>query len=165
MTELVKNTNALWESITTNLIEKNITISTMESCTSGLIASLITNTPCASQIFKGSYVTYCNEAKIKQGVSAETIKTFGVYSQETAIEMAKACKKNYNTNIGIGVTGVLDRIDPNNVTITKNVYYAIVIDNRVICNSIIIPDDIVGRFERKLYVASAIGTTLSNFTK
>ena len=58
------------EEFVTYLIEHGISISTMESCTSGLLASAITDTEGASAIFKGGFVTYSNEAKIRQGVPA-----------------------------------------------------------------------------------------------
>ena len=51
------------DSIIKQLIASHTTISTMESCTSGLIASLITDTEGASAIFPGGYVTYLNETK------------------------------------------------------------------------------------------------------
>ena len=67
--------------LTLLLIEKGITISTMESCTSGQIASLITDTEGSSAIFRGSYVTYCNDEKIRLGVPANVIEQYGVYSE------------------------------------------------------------------------------------
>ena len=60
----------------------------MESCTSGLIASLITDTEGASAVMKGAYITYSNEAKVLHGVPKETIDKYGVYSYETAEDMA-----------------------------------------------------------------------------
>ena len=54
----------IWEDIVKILINKNYTISTMESCTGGGIANQITNIQGASAILKESYITYCNEAKI-----------------------------------------------------------------------------------------------------
>ena len=60
-----------YETLTRTLIERNITITTMESCTSGQIASLITDTEGSSEIFKGAYITYSNYAKIKNGFSEE----------------------------------------------------------------------------------------------
>ena len=54
--------------VTKLLIEKNMTISFMESCTSGLLASMLTDTEGASGIFKGSLVTYSNQMKIATGV-------------------------------------------------------------------------------------------------
>ncbi len=101
----ILNTNQnLWNDIVKLLIEKKLTISTMESCTGGGIANEITNISGASSVLRESYVTYCNEAKINLGVSADTIKKFTVYSQETATEMAKAVKRKANSDIAIGVT-------------------------------------------------------------
>ena len=60
--------------ITKKLIEKDKTVTTMESCTSGLIASLITDTEGASAVLKGAFVTYSNIGKIMQGVPKETIE-------------------------------------------------------------------------------------------
>lgn len=56
------------------LIETHTTISTMESCTSGMIASMITDTEGASGIFPGGYVTYLNETKVLIGVNEKIIK-------------------------------------------------------------------------------------------
>ena len=60
--------------LTKLLIERGMTISTMESATSGQIASLITDTEGSSAVLKGAFVTYCNEAKIMQGVPAEILE-------------------------------------------------------------------------------------------
>lgn len=57
------------------LISSGTTISTMESCTSGLIASMITDTEGASAIFPGGYVTYLNQTKIFVGVDEGIINT------------------------------------------------------------------------------------------
>ena len=51
--------------VVNRLIKNNRTISTMESCTGGLLASEITNIPDSSKILKFSAVTYSNEFKIK----------------------------------------------------------------------------------------------------
>ena len=68
----------------------------------------------ASAIFKGGFVTYSNEAKIRQGVPAEVIGTFGVYSPQTAEAMAEACRMAYQAQIGVGVTGTTGNMDPSN---------------------------------------------------
>lgn len=112
-----------FSAITKKLIEKNLTVTTMESCTSGLIASLITDTEGASSVIKGAFITYSNEGKILQGVPAETIETFGVYSSETAEAMAKACRKSYGADIGIGMTGTFGNIDPKNPDSAEGVIY------------------------------------------
>ena len=62
------------DNIIKKLIDTHTTVSTMESCTSGMIASTITDTEGASAIFPGGYVTYLNETKIFIGVEEEIIR-------------------------------------------------------------------------------------------
>ena len=100
--------------LTGQLIRKNFSIATMESMTGGLIASLITDTEGSSEIMKGAFVTYSNEAKIRLGVPAEVIKKYSVYSKQTAAAMAEACRSFYDADIGVGVTGTSGNIDPEN---------------------------------------------------
>lgn len=113
--------------LTKLLIEKRLTITTMESATSGQIASLITDTEGSSAVLKGAFITYCNEAKIMQGVPAEILDKYTVYSKETAEAMAQACVKAYDANIGIGVTGTMGNVDPANpdASVPGQVYFAI----------------------------------------
>lgn len=85
------------------LKERKLTIGVMESCTGGAVANCITNIPGASDVFKCGLVTYSDEAKIKAGVDEKIIKKFGVYSMETAEEMAKKIEGE----VGIGVSGQL----------------------------------------------------------
>lgn len=91
------------------LTQKNETISCMESCTGGAFANEITNIEGASKVFKLSYVTYCNEAKVLNGVDKELIEKYTVYSKEVAASMAKACSKNSNSTYGVGITGELGK--------------------------------------------------------
>lgn len=116
-----------YRKLTQVLISKGITITTMESATSGQIASLITDTEGSSAIMKGAFVTYSNEAKIMQGVPAEVIEKYTVYSKETAMAMAEACRKVHGANIGIGVTGTMGNVDPENeeASVPGQVYFAI----------------------------------------
>jgi len=111
------------DTIIKKLIHENIKITTMESCTSGMVANLITNTEGASKIFKGAEVTYSNEAKIIAGVDGSVIEKYGVYSIETAAEMAKKCKEKFKADIGIGVTGTTGNVDQNNNDSIKGVIF------------------------------------------
>lgn len=97
-----------------NLIKQKKQIATMESCTGGAIVNAITNVEGASEILKFSAVTYSNEFKIKMGVSEETINKYSVYSMETADEMSKAISVFANSDIGIGITGKIMKIDKQN---------------------------------------------------
>lgn len=100
--------------IVNRLIELKLTIATMESCTGGGVANAITNIEGASEVLKYSAVTYSNEYKIKMGVDAEVIDRYSVYSMETAHEMALNISKFANSDIGVGITGKLNRADENN---------------------------------------------------
>ena len=119
-----------YRELTELLIEKKITITTMESCTSGQVASLITDTEGASAILKGAYVTYSNEAKILQGVPAEIIEEYSVYSRETAKAMAEACRASMKADIGMGVTGSMGNVDPANAaaSVPGRVFFAVSTD-------------------------------------
>ena len=101
------------------LISSGTTISTMESCTSGLIASMITDTEGASAIFPGGYVTYLNQTKIFVGVDEGIINKYGVYSNECAKAMAQTVKEKLNTDIAIGITGTTGNVEKLEILITK----------------------------------------------
>ena len=97
------------------LIEKGQTIATMESCTGGALANTITNISGASMVLKRSYITYSNDAKIDLGVNKDTIEKYSVYSKEVAMEMAKNASLLAKSSYGVGITGQIGRIDPNNL--------------------------------------------------
>lgn len=102
------------EKIVKLLINRNETISTMESCTGGGVANAITNIEGASSILKFSAVTYSNEFKIKMGVNKDIIDKYSVYSMNVAREMAKNISDFTNSTYGLGITGKLNRADINN---------------------------------------------------
>lgn len=132
----------LWNEIIEKLSEKKLTISTMESCTGGGIANEITSVSGASMVFKEAYVTYSNEAKIKQGVAKEKIEKYTVYSPEVAKEMARVVKQNTKSAISIGVTGQLGRIDPNNPVDKLNIVWYAILNNKneYIVQEVHVPD-------------------------
>ena len=108
------------------LIEKKMTIATMESCTGGFVASSITDIDGSSSVLKFSAVTYSNEYKIKMGVSKDIIDKYSVYSMNVAREMAKKISDFASSNIGVGITGKINRVDENNLFGDDNkIYYAI----------------------------------------
>ncbi|MBQ9757861.1 MAG: CinA family protein [Clostridia bacterium] len=89
------------------LLERNLKVSTAESCTGGLISQKITAVPGASGCFDLGVVTYSNEQKHKiLGVKRETLEHFGAVSRETALEMCKGVKKISGADFGISVTGI-----------------------------------------------------------
>lgn len=96
------------------LIEKGLTISTVESMTGGAIAAYIVTHSNASKTLKESLVTYSIESKIKTlGVSKHVIKSQGVVSSKVAIEMARLYHKKTKTDIVISITGYAEGHEPN----------------------------------------------------
>jgi nicotinamide-nucleotide amidase len=120
-----------FKNIVKKLAKEGLTISTMESCTGGGVANAITNIEGASDVFSSGAVTYSNEAKIKLGVSKKIIDEYSVYSMEVAHEMSKCISDYANSDIGIGVTGKLGRIDKNNLFGNNNTVYISIYDRRI----------------------------------
>ncbi|CEQ17712.1 competence/damage-inducible protein A [Paraclostridium sordellii] len=97
----------LEETVAKLLVEKNLTIAVSESCTGGMVSSMLIDYPGISQVFMEGCVTYSNEAKMSRlGVKKETLDSFGAVSTETAIEMAKGVAMNLKTNVGLSTTGI-----------------------------------------------------------
>lgn len=103
-----------FKDIIDELKNRRETIATMESCTGGGIADAITSIEGASEVLRFSAVTYSNEYKIRMGVNKETIDKYSVYSMETAHDMSEAICNFANADMGVGITGKLNRADINN---------------------------------------------------
>ncbi|HEX2172364.1 MAG TPA: competence/damage-inducible protein A, partial [Dehalococcoidia bacterium] len=83
------------------------TVATMESCTGGRIADLLTDTPGASNYFAGSLVAYTHEAKVAWGVDPKVLDEHGSISEQCAAEMARAARERTGAQVGVATTGVL----------------------------------------------------------
>lgn len=102
-----KEEETLEEKVVSMLLERNMTITTAESLTGGLLAGRIVNVPGASAVFDEGLITYSNRAKHKQlHVSKETLKTYGAVSEQTAYEMAKGALEVTQSDVSIAVTGL-----------------------------------------------------------
>ena len=89
------------------LKEKNLTITTAESCTGGLLAGKIINVRGASDVYKEGFVTYSDEAKMKDlGVSKETLEKFSAVSSQCAEEMARGAAKAAGADVAVVTTGI-----------------------------------------------------------
>ncbi len=89
------------------LAERGQTLSTVESCTGGLIAHKLTSVAGASAYYKGGVVAYANEAKEQfVGVHHETLAEHGAVSRATAEQMAVGCRKRFATDFAVATTGI-----------------------------------------------------------
>lgn len=84
-----------------------LTVTTAESCTGGLLAGRIVNVAGASEVFREGFVTYSNKAKRKiLDVNKATLKKYGAVSKETAKEMATGGVFATDSDVCIAVTGL-----------------------------------------------------------
>lgn len=89
------------------LKQSNLTISTAESCTGGLISAELTKRPNSSSYFIGSVIAYQNEIKQRVlGVSASTLSNFGAVSEQTVSEMVVGVANLMKTDLAISVSGI-----------------------------------------------------------
>jgi PncC family amidohydrolase len=89
------------------LLRRRMTLSLAESCTGGLIASLLTDIAGSSNYFPGGVVAYAYEAKERiLGVAHETLTAHGAVSYETAREMAQGAVRLFASDLGLSVTGI-----------------------------------------------------------
>lgn len=87
--------------------ERQLMLSTAESCTGGLIAGALTEIAGSSAVVDRGFVTYTNEAKAELiGVSAATLDAFGAVSKETALQMVHGALYRSRADVAVAVTGI-----------------------------------------------------------
>jgi nicotinamide-nucleotide amidase len=97
----------LEEVVVSKFKEKGLTLSVAESCTAGMLASIITNVSGSSDIFKGGVVVYSDEAKQKLlNIDKDLLTQKGAVSSEVAFEMAKNVRELFKTDIAVSITGI-----------------------------------------------------------
>ena len=100
---MLEDAPALIQKLTTS----NQTLSTVESCTGGLLFGYLTAVPGASAVLERGFITYSDQAKQEMvGVAANTLAAFGAVSQQTAEEMAKGGCQIARTDLSISLTGI-----------------------------------------------------------
>lgn len=89
------------------LVKNALKVSVAESCTGGLISSRLTDVSGSSAYIFQNFVTYANQAKEEiLGVRQETIKKYGVVSEEVAAEMVQGLLSKNNCTIALATTGI-----------------------------------------------------------
>lgn len=105
---IVRDTDgSLSDTLVGELIKQGKSITTVESCTGGLIASLLTNVSGSSQVFEAGFVTYSNKMKSTLvNVKPETLAEHGAVSKEVVAEMVKGALAISGADYGIAVSGI-----------------------------------------------------------
>ena len=95
------------EKLYLNCVNKNLIITTAESCTGGMISSAIVHINGSSQIFKSSVIVYSNDMKSKLlNIPKDLITKYGAVSEIVAHSMAKKSLEIVNSDVSIAVTGI-----------------------------------------------------------
>lgn len=93
--------------------ERGVTLATAESCTGGLVASMLTDVDGRSHAFERGYVVYTNEAKTEElGVPARLIEQNGAVSEPVARAMAEGALRDSRAAVAVSVTGFAGRAGP-----------------------------------------------------
>jgi nicotinamide-nucleotide amidase len=86
---------------------RGLTVATAESCTGGLIGSLLTDVSGSSDYYQGGVIAYANEVKhAVLGVRQETLAAVGAVSRESALQMARGARSLLSTDYALSVTGI-----------------------------------------------------------
>lgn len=89
------------------LREQRQTVGFAESCTGGLLSSLLTEHAGISDIFIGSVVSYSNQVKMDLlGVQSSSLSAYGAVSERVALEMAQGIIRHLKTSTSIAITGI-----------------------------------------------------------
>lgn len=89
------------------LMDKKYKLGLCESCTGGLVSSMITRIPGASNVLERAIVSYSNSSKIDElNVKSSTLDRYGAVSKETAYEMAKGLFNKAELDIVVSITGI-----------------------------------------------------------
>ena len=146
------------------LIEKNLSISTAESCTGGLLSAAITAVPGASGIFGCGIVSYSVEVKENLlGVPAEIIDGYGVVSAETATAMAERVMTISGSDISVGITGLAGPAGTNDPLPVGTVYTAIAYKDRIVAENLKLFE--LGGFERRTNRLLTVAKVLERLEK
>jgi nicotinamide-nucleotide amidase len=115
------------------LKQNNLKLSVAESCTGGLIGSLMTSIPGASEVFEGGVIAYSNNVKQHLlSVSEVVLEEFGAVSEETVREMASQVKNKLHTNCAIAVSGIAGPDGGSEAKPVGTVWIAVALGNQVV---------------------------------
>lgn len=97
----------LQDAVVKLLKKHELTVTTAESCTGGLLAGTLVSVPGVSDVFKEGFVTYSNKAKRRHlDVSKSTLRKYGAVSAQTAKEMAKGGVFATDADVCVAITGL-----------------------------------------------------------
>lgn len=110
---LPNDVEALIERVLKTADERDITLATAESCTGGLLASVLTDVDGRSHVFERGYVVYTNDAKSDElAVPGRLIEQNGAVSEPVALAMAEGALRSSGAGAAVAITGFAGRAGP-----------------------------------------------------
>ena len=121
---------------------EGLTISVAESCTGGMLASILTKNSGSSLYFKGGVVTYSNKSKVDMlGVDIESINKHGAVSEEVAKGMLMGCYERFHSDITCSITGIAGPEGGSDTKPVGTVFIGLKIFNKVIVEKCVFSGD------------------------
>jgi nicotinamide-nucleotide amidase len=118
------------------------TVAVAESCTGGLLAARITDTPGSSAYFKGGVVAYANSAKQELlGVRASDLEKHGAVSEVVARAMAEGVRSAFRADFGVATTGISGPDGGTEAKPVGTVYIALAREGGTHCEHFVFPLD------------------------
>ncbi len=115
------------------MTEAHLTVSVCESCTGGMLGSVITSFPGSSRYFVGGIIAYSDRVKKNVvGVKETTLERYGAVSAEVGEEMARGVRRMMASDVGVAITGIAG---PGGGTVQKPVglvYIAVAVKRRTV---------------------------------
>ena len=143
------------------LKKKKLKISFAESCTGGLMSSIITSNSGSSNVFNLGLVTYSNEAKQKiLKVSKKVLKKYGAVSVQCCLSMVNNLSKISNSHINISITGIAGPKGGTKEKPVGLVYIGLRFKRKILVNKYLFKDKSRKNFQKKT-VNTVIKTVLS----
>jgi nicotinamide-nucleotide amidase len=142
------------------LLEAGLKLAVAESCTGGMISSLITSVPGCSEYFRLGAVTYSNESKSEVlGVGKETLNRFGAVSEEVVMEMCSGLRSLTAAEVVAAVSGIAGPGGGTGEKPVGTVFLAVGVHERFVCERYVLP---VGREKFRRVVSWRVMWTIWN---
>ena len=139
------------------LIQNGKTLAIAESCTGGLLSSLMTDISGSSAFIKANFVTYANEAKMKYlNVKEETLKTYGAVSEQTAKEMVAGLLNVTNSDYALATTGIAGPTGGSKEKPIGLMYLGLASKNEIIVKKILQPEFLDRKTIKKIFAKEAL---------
>lgn len=136
------------------LNERKQFVASAESCTGGYIAHLLTSRSGSSTSFKGSVVSYANDAKENAlGVQHATLVKHGAVSEETVIEMAKGVFQIMKVDYAVATSGIMGPIGGTPEKPVGTVWIAVANKNKVAAKKHFVHMDRIRNIEMAAFIA------------